>query len=111
MDKRGFTLIELLACITIMTLIATMACINITKSYANNEIEEQKRKEEIITSAACVYIELHKNIELKKECLKAGCDISSNDLIKEGLIDEEDVDKSKVIHIEMQNNEKKCIIK
>lgn len=111
MNKKGFTLIELLACITIMTIIATMACINMAKVFDNKEKEKQKSKEEIITSAACIYIELNKNNDLKEKCLSDSCDISTNDLIKEGLLNEEDVSNSELIHIEMKNNEKKCTIK
>ncbi len=56
MNKRGFTLIELLSSITIMTLIATIASINITKIFDNKKEEQIKREENIITSAECVYI-------------------------------------------------------
>lgn len=111
MNKKGFTLIELLSTITIMTVIATMVCINIVKIFDNKDKEEKKSKESIITNAACIYIELNKNNDLKEKCLSIGCDISSNDLIKEGILNEEDVDNSKIIHIEKENNEKKCTIK
>ena len=46
MDKKGFTLIELLSTITIMTVIATMVCINISKIFDNNESEREKSNEE-----------------------------------------------------------------
>lgn len=111
MNKKGFTLIELLSTITIMTVIATMVCINVVKIFDNKDKEEQKSKENIITNAACIYIELSKNNDLKEKCLSIGCDISSNDLIKEGILNEEDVDNFKIIHIEKENNEKKCTIK
>ena len=111
MDKKGFTLIELLSTITIMTVIATMVCINITKIFDNKDVEEQKNKDGIITSAACVYIELEKNNDLKEKCLSIGCDISSKDLIEEGILDKEDVNNSIIIHISKENNEKKCTIK
>ena len=111
MDKKGFTLIELLSTITIMTVIATMVCINISKIFDNNESEREKSNEEIITNAACVYIELNKNEELKQKCLSKGCDITTSTLISEGLLDNESVNNSKIIHIEMINNEKKCTIK
>lgn len=111
MNKKGFTLIELLSSITIMTLIATIASINITKIFDNKNKAEEEKKENIITSAACVYIELSKNEDLKTECLNNGCNITTNDLIKDGILQEKDVDKDIVIHIEKVNNEKKCTIK
>ena len=85
MDKKGFTLIELLSTITIMTVIATMVCINISKVFDNNDKEEENNNKII--------------------------DISTDILIKEGLLDKENVNNSKIIHIEMYNNEKRCTIK
>lgn len=111
MNKRGFTLVELLSTITIMTIIATMVCINMDKIFDNNDKEKNKNNEEIITEAACVYIELDKNKELKNNCYQNGCNIEVESLIKEGLIDQEIVDNSNIIHIEINNNEKKCTIK
>ncbi len=110
MDKKGFTLIEVLSAITIMTVIATMVCINISKVFDNNDKEEENNNK-IIEASACIYIELKKNEELKKECYTNGCDINTTTLIKEGLLDKENVNNSKIIHIEMYNNEKKCTIK
>lgn len=111
MNKKGFTLIELLASITIMALIATIASINFVKIFDNERIIADNNKDTIITEAACVYIELEKNKDLKNTCLKNGCEISSDTLIKSGLLKEDDVSNSKVIHIYKENNEKKCIIK
>jgi len=111
MNKKGFTLVELLSSITIMTLIATIASINIINIFDNKEKENIESKENIITTAACVYIELDKNSSLKEVCLKNGCDITTNTLINEGLLNENDVDNPEVIHIFKENNEKKCIIK
>lgn len=110
MDKKGFTLIELLSTITIMTVIATMVCINISKVFDNNDKEEENNNK-IIETASCIYIELNKNEEIKNECYKNGCDISTDILIKEGLLDNENVSKTEIIHIEMYNNEKRCTIK
>lgn len=111
MNKKGFTLIELLASITIMALIATIASINFVKIFDNERIIADNNKDTIITEAACVYIELEKNKDLKNTCLKNGCEISSDTLVKSGLLKEDDVSNSKVIHIYKENNEKKCIIK
>ena len=109
-NKKGFTLIELLSTITIMTVIATMVCINISKVFDNNDKEEENNNK-IIEASACIYIELSKNEEIKNECYKNGCDISTDILIKEGLLDKENVSKAKIIHINKINNEKKCTIK
>lgn len=111
MNKKGYTLIELLSTITIMSLIAVIASINIVKIFDDKEKEAKKSEESIITTAACLYIELNKNEQLKANCLQNECDITTDTLIKEGLLNEEDVSNTKVIHIKKENNEKKCTIK
>lgn len=111
MNKKGFTLIELLATIAIIAIVATIASINFLNIFNNNEKEDEKRKDNILESAACVYIELKENSILKQECLENGCEITAIDLIKKGLVFENDVDKSAVINIYKINNEKKCAIK
>ena len=110
-DKKGFTLVELLSTITIMTLVATIASINIVKIFDNKKETEEKSTKAVIETAACVYIELDKNKRLRETCLTSGCNISTDTLIKEGLLNEKDVDKQEVIHITKENNEKKCIVK
>jgi len=111
MNKNGFTLVELLSTITIMALIATIGSINMVKIFDNEENIAKNNKENIITEAACVYIELSSNKELKETCLTTGCDITTETLITSGLLKEEDVDNPKVINIYQENNEKKCVIK
>lgn len=111
MNKKGFTLVEVLSTITIMTIIATMVCINMDKMFNNNNTEKNKNNNEIIETAACLYIELNKNRELKNECIQNGCEIKTDLLIKEGLIDKEIVSNYHIIHIEINNNEKRCTIK
>lgn len=107
MNKKGFTLIELLATIAIMTLIATTITINILNIFeSKKEINEDNLKN-IITTAANVYLELNENKALKENCKINGCNISTDTLIKEGLLNEEDVDKNKVINIYYENNEQK----
>lgn len=110
-NKKGFTLVELLSTITIMGIIATMATINISTSYKNKNKIAENNKNEIIENAACVYLELKENKNLKMNCKQNGCSLSTTTLIKKGLLDEEDVDKEKIINIYYEKNEKKCKIK
>ncbi len=111
MNKKGFTLIELLSSITLMTIIATIASINLIKILDEKEKISTKNTESIITTAACLYIELDKNADLKEECLTNGCTITTDILIKEGLLNSEDVNKTEVINISKENNTKICKIK
>ena len=111
MNKKGFTLIELLSSITIMTLIATIASINVVKIFDNKKEEAKSNENSIITTAACVYIEMEKNKDLKQKCLTYGCDIDTDTLINEGFLNENDVNKKTVINVRKVNNEKKCTIK
>lgn len=109
-NKKGFTLVELLSTITIMTVIATMATVNIIKIMDEKEKANDESINNVITSAACVYIELDKNKSLKETCLTYGCNINTDTLINEGLLKKEDVSKLEVIHIAKENNEKICTI-
>lgn len=111
MNKKGFTLIELLSSVTIMTLIATIASINIVKIFDTKKEEAKTSEKGILTTAACIYVEMDKNKALKNKCLTSGCEISTDILIKEGLLNESDVDNPEIINIFKENNEKKCIIK
>ena len=110
MNKNGFTLIELLSTIAIMTVIATVLTVNVLNIFENKQKITNQTKENIITTAANVYLELNKNKELKENCKLNGCNISANTLIKEGLLNEEDVNNSKVINIYYENNEQKVKI-
>ncbi len=110
MNKKGFTLIELLSTIAIMTIIATVLTVNVLNIFENKQKITNQTKENIITTAANVYLELNKNKELKENCKLNGCNISVNTLIKEGLLNEEDVNNSKVINIYYENNEQKVKI-
>ena len=107
MNKKGFTLIELLATIAIMTVIATVLTINVLNIFESKEKMTKESMNNIIATAAKVYLELNKNEELKETCKTNGCRITTDTLIKEGLLSEEDVDNSKVINIYYENNEQK----
>lgn len=110
MNKKGFTLIEVLASITIMGLIATLASINFITSYKEKEELKNTKINKIIETSACLYIELNKNHSLKKECLSHGCTITTDELIKEGILLKKDLKAKKTISIYQENNEKKCTI-
>lgn len=107
MNKKGFTLIELLASLAIMTAIATVLTINVLNIFENKKKIINTTKSNIIATACNVYLELKENKNLKENCKINGCKITVNTLIKEGLLNEEDVDNSKVINIYYENNEQK----
>lgn len=109
MNKNGFTLIELLATITIIGMVAVMVSINISKAFVLPD--EKQNMKSILETAACVYVELEENKNLKKECLKSSCLIKSDDLIKAGLIYAEDIDEEEIIEVKSINNEKVCTLK
>lgn len=107
MNKKGFTLIELLATIAIMTVIATVLTINILDIFESKKKITDNTKNNIIATAANVYLELKENKNLKENCKVNGCSITVNTLILKGLLNEEDLDNSKVINIYYENNEQK----
>ena len=110
MNKKGFTLIELLSTITIMTVIATVLTVNVLNIFENKRKASDESLENIIATAANVYLELNENKDLKESCKRVGCKVTTDTLIKEGLLNEEDVDNSKVINIYYENNEQKIKI-
>ncbi len=110
MNKHGFTLIEILATITIITIIASIASFNIIKIFEKKEQTNEENTNNMITSAACVYIELKKNESLKEECFSKGCEIKTDALIKEGIL-KDNINKNITVKITKENNEKKCAIK
>ena len=107
MNKKGFTLIELLSNITIMTLIATVLTINVLNIFENKKKIAEESTNNIIITAANVYLELNEQKNLKENCKINGCNIAVDTLIKEGLLNESDVDNLKVINIYYENNEQK----
>lgn len=107
MNKKGFTLIELLSTITIMTLIATVLTINVLNIFENKKKIAEESTNNIIITAANVYLELNEQKNLKENCKINGCNIAVDTLIKEGLLNESDVDNLKVINIYYENNEQK----
>lgn len=107
MNKKGFTLIELLSTITIMTLIATVLTINVLNIFENKKKIAEESTNNIIITAANVYLELNEQKNLKENCKINGCNIAIDTLIKEGLLNESDVDNLKVINIYYENNEQK----
>ena len=107
MNKKGFTLIELLSTIAIMSIIATVLTINIVNIFSEKEKASEENLNHIITTAASIYIELRENKDLKETCKIKGCNISTDTLIENGLLSEEDVDRKKVINIYYENEEQK----
>ena len=107
MNKKGFTLIELLSTITIMTLIATVLTINVLNIFENKKKIAEESTNNIIITAANVYLELNEQKDLKENCKINWCNRAVDTLIKEGLLNESDVDNLKVINIYYENNEQK----
>ena len=107
MNKKGFTLVELLASLAIMSIIATVLTLNITGIFKKKEQALNENRQNLIITAANVYLELNQNTNLNENCKLKGCTISVSTLIKEGLLNEEDVNNSQVINIYYENNEQK----
>lgn len=110
MNNKGFTLIELLCTISIMGLIATMACANLNTIFKTKEQISLDNKNNILEEAACTYLELEANKDLKTKCLNIGCKISSKTLISNNLIDSNMFPDEIFINVKKEKNEKKCFI-
>ncbi len=107
MNKKGFTLIELLSTLAIMSVITTFVTFNIINIFENKKKIQEESINNIIIKAADVYINLKENKQLKNICITNGCTIKIDTLIKEGLLNEEDVDNTKVINIYYENKKQK----
>lgn len=83
-NKNGFTLIELLAVLVILSIIMTIAIPNITSSLERSKNKQKKAKEELIESAAELYVDSHQNT------INSGC-INITTLIDNKLLTREEV--------------------
>lgn len=109
MNKKGFTLVELLATISILVLMSVIIGVNITSILRSTEDTQENFDKEQIEKAACVYVDSSLN-ENKCSAKSGSCsEITVNDLISGGLLDDSYSDLgSKTIKITWENNEKIC---
>lgn len=68
MKKNGFTLVELIATITLIALIATVILINVVGMKSNQDETMAKRFKTTVEEAACTYIDLSTQTELRNIC-------------------------------------------
>ena len=95
MKKNGFTLIEMIAVILLITLLATTIIVNMTGIKSNQDESSATRFKMIIESAACTYVDMNENITNGKRdnCKVSGCNIALNELITQGLVEDDLKDK------------------
>ena len=95
MNKKGFTLIEILGVVIIITAIALLVVPNVVNRFSNKKNDIDKVNEELIISAAKLYVSEHV-LEYPKEDSASYC-ININDLVDSGYLNE------KVININNHN--------
>ena len=94
--KKGFTLIEIIITIGLIAIIGTVIVSNLSVSYTNQQEEQYENFKNTLEKAACTYIDLNMNANLKRTCQNNGsCTIAVQDLLEEGLIEDEDLNNPK----------------
>ena len=104
MNKKGFTLVELMATIGLLAIMSLVIGVNITSILKSTKQNEEDFNKEQIEKAACVYY----SSEELKENLSGPKEITVEDLIKSGLLDETYKNENGKITITFNDNEKKC---
>lgn len=83
MNKKGFTLIELIVTIALIGFVGIVLSINVVKIVNDTNKDNEEQAIKLVEEAACAYAVLSTS-----NC-EAGCTVSGQTLINEGLIDEE----------------------
>lgn len=102
MNKKGFTLVELMATIGLLAIMSLVIGVNITSILKSTKQNEEEFNKEQIEKAACVYYSSDSSEGLNKN------NITVEDLIKSGLLDETYKNENGKITITFNDNEKKC---
>lgn len=112
MKKSGFTLIEMIVTIALLAFVGIVVSMNVVKVVNNQNDNKRETVVSLIEEAACAYSGLS-----TADC-EDGCNISLEDLLNEGLIDEEINGYSLLkcnannVSVTIDNNGlKKCVLK
>ena len=94
--KKGFTLIEIIITIGLIAIIGTVIVSNLSVSYTKQQEKQYENFKDTLEKAACTFIDLNMNANLKKTCQSNGnCTVTVQNLLKEGLIEDEDLTNPK----------------
>lgn len=108
MKSKGFTLVELIATMTLVAILATVILINMTGVKSNEDQNQADRFKKDVEEAACAYINMLDNVNIRNDCKDNGynthntniitydCKIKVRDLASDeiNLIDEDEIDPS-----------------
>ena len=79
--KNGFTLIELIATISLLAIFSVVVLINLSYLKTNEDNKNAERFQKRVEEAACSYIDMIENTNMRKNCKISGCTIYLSDLI------------------------------
>ena len=85
MKKNGYTLVELILTIGLLATASTIILVNMVGIKDNQEKQNSKKFEEAVSSAACAYIDMLGQTELRKSCKSSGCNIQLSTLISDSV--------------------------
>lgn len=90
--QKGFTLIELIITIGLLAVIGTVIATNMTGTLSKRQEEQYEEFKTTLNNAACTYIDLNNQSELKQTCLSnKSCSVALQNLLTSGLVKESDL--------------------
>ena len=95
MNKKAFTLMELVAAVIIITIITITVTISMKNAYRKSEDKKYAEFKRELEQAACTYIDLTENRDVKASCFSSGvCNVTVKKLVLSGLIGEDLINPS-----------------
>lgn len=116
MNNKGFTLVELIITLSLIILMGLVITANMSGMFSKEEDKSVEKFKKQLEDAACVLVE---DSSYHSRCT-SGCTISMNDLIINGLIDEDlkdprnnikVKDSTYKVTVEWNNHVKSCVFK
>lgn len=87
--KKGFTLVELIVTIGLMALIGVVIAMNMSGLFSKQNDEEYENFKKRIEDSACIYVETKWSSTKRQNCkTNNNCEITINELITEGYIED-----------------------
>lgn len=93
-NNKGFTLVELIAIITLLAVLSVTILVNMVGIKGNEDNKNVDRFQKKVEEAACSYIDMIDNTQMRNNCKDSGCSVNLSVLYQDNiaLIDSEEID-------------------
>ena len=93
-NNKGFTLVELIAIITLLAVLSVTILVNMVGIKGNEDNKNVDRFQKKVEEAACSYIDMIDNTQMRNNCKNSGCSVNLSVLYQDNiaLIDSEEID-------------------